>query len=409
MKCPKCGFVELAEESRCRYCGSPLERSILIPFPRTKGNVTSSETTESQTDWRAELRERIREIQARRKLKSLEKKETRSEESEPAPEVEVPRASNEILEAALNRIWRAGNAEAVNAPAAIKGTAEPRLAPSEELKSDEGPSPVTGPGRSEVAHAHNVAHQASSPVGDQAAPAVSPPRRSSDATVVARSTGEMSSSRRLTMSATTVSVKQPETPPLPAIGEDEPEMADVLPDPQAAAKEQPGPSSALAASREPTTEFELQTATALQRLRSGLVDVLVLLLANIPFVALIELSHGDFGNVKFQSVVAGIALLLFVFYLTLMLAATGQTIGMMSVGIVAVDARTRDVPSPGQALRRALGALLAAVPAFLGFAFPVLDPQGRSVSDMISGTELKRAFDDRPRVQLPWLYHHGRP
>ncbi|RMG54589.1 MAG: RDD family protein [Acidobacteria bacterium] len=406
MKCPKCGFVELAEESTCRYCGSPLERSILIPFPKTKENATAAETTESQTDWRAELRERIREIQARRKLNSPKEKEALSEKNKPTPEVELPRASNEILEAALNRIRRGGHAEAVNAPSAspaMEEEAEHRPLPSEQLKPGEGPSLVTGRVRPEMDNARGAVHRPSPP-SDQAARSMPPVRQSSDARKVLRSSAEISPAHWST-SAVTVDVEDVETPPLPSAGEDEPGVGDSPPESHSAVKEPLG--SLLVDTK--ATEFELQTATALQRLRSGIVDILVLLLANIPFVALIELSHGDFGDMKLQSVVGGIALLLFLFYVTLMLAATGQTIGMMSAGIVAVDARTRDVPSPGQALRRALGALLAAIPAFLGFAFPVLDPQGRSVSDMISGTELKRAFDDRPRVQLPWLYHHGRP
>jgi uncharacterized RDD family membrane protein YckC len=155
-------------------------------------------------------------------------------------------------------------------------------------------------------------------------------------------------------------------------------------------------------------EFQVQAATFSQRVRSGAIDGLVMGLVNVPFVALVELNNGNFADRRIQLVLGCIASILYLFYLTLMLVAAGQTIGMMVVGIIAVDARSLNLPSFTQAWRRAVGLLLAALPAMLGFLFPALDSQRRSLSDVISGTTVKQAFAEIPKVHAPWLYHHVR-
>jgi len=150
-----------------------------------------------------------------------------------------------------------------------------------------------------------------------------------------------------------------------------------------------------------------QTATFGQRIRSGMLDVSVLALANVPFVALIELSNGSLLDPKIQIVLGVIALVLYLFYTTLMLSVAGRTIGMMAVGVLAVDATSVSLPSVGQALGRALGFLLAAAMGGLGFLVPVFDSQKRSLSDLISGTVVTSTFDELdelPEFSASWLY-----
>jgi uncharacterized RDD family membrane protein YckC len=168
---------------------------------------------------------------------------------------------------------------------------------------------------------------------------------------------------------------------------------------------EPAPADSSHHPSERAAEFRIRTATFLQRIRSSVIDALVLLLVTLPFAALVELNNGDFTDRRIQVVLGSIALMLYLLYMTVMLVKVGQTIGMMVTGIVAVDAQTLNLPSIPQAIRRALGSFLVAAPGLLGFFFTALDRQHRSISDLISGTTVKQAFEEIPNVHVPWLYH----
>jgi uncharacterized RDD family membrane protein YckC len=156
---------------------------------------------------------------------------------------------------------------------------------------------------------------------------------------------------------------------------------------------------------EPGKEFQIQAATPAQRARAGAVDAVVIVLANIPFIALVEMSNGNLLDLRIQAALVCVAVMLYLFYMILMLASSGQTAGMMAAGIVAVDARSLNLPSFSQALGRAIGLPLAAAPALLGFLVPAFDSQRRSLSDIISGTTVKQAFRGLADSRVSWFYH----
>lgn len=85
-------------------------------------------------------------------------------------------------------------------------------------------------------------------------------------------------------------------------------------------------------------------------------------------------------------------------YETLLVAATGQTIGKRAIGLVVIDTDSGLRPAPGAALARAaLPAALGGVPALLGvpslgvlwfvpYLWALADPDGRGLHDRASDT-----------------------
>jgi uncharacterized RDD family membrane protein YckC len=146
----------------------------------------------------------------------------------------------------------------------------------------------------------------------------------------------------------------------------------------------------------------------MQRVRSGVIDAAVLLIANIPFVALAEMSNARVLDRNILLALGATSLVLYFYYTLLMLGVSGQTIGMKAVGVLVLDARSLNLPSLSQAFGRAVGFLLSVATAGFSFLIPIIDPHHRSLSDLISRTVVKSAFDEPPVIMTPWLYRSPR-
>lgn len=429
MKCPKCGFVELTATKACRYCGSSLQPSILIPFPVTQPTPTTEVDERSQPDWRAELRQRIEAIRARREIAAaMQQEATHRPTVTSKPEEPPSNPTNPMVAAALKRIRHTAGAESKEPAKAL-----PNQSLRDELRLSLGAKPLMSPtmiqspthpraasGRTEhIVEGALVKERLAyddTRSRDHAPTSIEP-------TLVSQSSPPAPDQNQLSQAAwlpdnagVAAGVAEEDQVGLDdASFDDTPIEFDPLDDrgnsdDQVNSDYELGKASANPSPYEAAQsgEFQVQTATFAQRLRSGAIDGLVMVLANVPFVALVELNNGNFADWRIQLVLGCMAAILYLFYLTLMLVAAGQTIGMMAVGIIAVDARSFNLPSVRQALRRAIGPLLAALPGMLGFLFPILDSQRRSLSDMISGTTVKQAFEEISKVRAPWLYHHIR-
>ncbi|MBI4470982.1 MAG: RDD family protein [Acidobacteria bacterium] len=151
-------------------------------------------------------------------------------------------------------------------------------------------------------------------------------------------------------------------------------------------------------------EFQFREASIRQRFVAGVVDVSLVLFACVPFAALIELNNVDLLDARVQMIMASVIALVHFLYTSLLLAIGGQTVGMMMTGIIAVDCENMDLPTFWGALRRSFGFVLSALPLFVGYFWPLIDRQHRSLSDIISGTSLKSAFEEYPSARVPWLY-----
>jgi uncharacterized RDD family membrane protein YckC len=73
-------------------------------------------------------------------------------------------------------------------------------------------------------------------------------------------------------------------------------------------------------------------------------------------------------------------------YFVLFWSATGQTPGNRLLEIRVCRARGGSPPTPGQALVRFAGLILAAIPLFMGFLPILLDDRRRGLHDMLAGT-----------------------
>jgi uncharacterized RDD family membrane protein YckC len=447
MKCQKCGFVEIGEGKSCRLCGSPLQKSVLIHFPTSQEAEAGSSSQTQQGDWREELRERVEAIRARRRLAGA-KLDGPSGQShaEPSKPTDPSHPQNPMVEGAINRMRRLGAGEEkgsvlseISAEASAKSFLnsssdvslrameeqdQEGASPSSSYKTGtplQRPSPKTR--TNPVGSTRSPLSSLQSPLAAAALPEKEPRLERQEARTDRRLlpppyTATSDSGDRVAQQEerTTSLGSSPWAEKLPDAEFDDVDYAG-----------EPASVEYDAESFEPLvnnmdddvgewsqgsnrlpSQDRIQAATLAQRFRSGIVDGLVLILVTVPFAALIELSKGDFADRKVQIVLLAIVFILHLFYMTMMLMAAGQTIGMMVSGILAVDARTMNLPSFKQSLGRALGFLAAAAPFCLGFLCPALDRQGRSISDLVSRTTVKQAFTDIGEARIPWVYYHGR-
>jgi uncharacterized RDD family membrane protein YckC len=131
-------------------------------------------------------------------------------------------------------------------------------------------------------------------------------------------------------------------------------------------------------------------APVLKRLAGALIDLMVIAFASTPFAAIIELTNGNWMDIRVASSMGGIILLVMFLYLAASTALTGRTWGMSLVSLRAVDANTGDSPTTWQAVGRALLYMLALATAGLGILYALFDAEGRTAHDHLSRTAVVR-------------------
>ncbi len=100
--------------------------------------------------------------------------------------------------------------------------------------------------------------------------------------------------------------------------------------------------------------------------------------------------------------VAGIAILLMLVNRSLLPTVTGWSLGRAFCGIVVVG-RDGEAPGPWRLLLRDLAHLLDTISVLVGWLWPLWDSRRRTFSDMLAGTEVRRAEpDERPRNVRRW-------
>jgi uncharacterized RDD family membrane protein YckC len=136
--------------------------------------------------------------------------------------------------------------------------------------------------------------------------------------------------------------------------------------------------------------FDQERASVQARLMSGLADVLVVAFASTPFAAIIELTNGNWTDLRVVASMSGIVLLVMFLYLTASTALAGRTWGMSLVSLRAVDAHTGVLPTTKQALIRAFAYMLSLAACGLGLFYALFDAEGRTAYDHLSGTIVVR-------------------
>jgi uncharacterized RDD family membrane protein YckC len=142
---------------------------------------------------------------------------------------------------------------------------------------------------------------------------------------------------------------------------------------------------------------DASTAPAGARLLGGIIDVALLAAIDVAVLyftlRLCELEFSEAGALPIVPFVAFLALLNGG-YMTAFTAAGGQSIGKMAAGTRVVNADeaawTERVPL-GQAIVRALGYIVSALPAGLGFLPAFFGADGRAVHDRIAHTRVVKA------------------
>lgn len=426
MKCPRCGFVQSAAQQTCRYCGSKLSPSVLIPFPKVRGaSATDQASTPEVPEWRVELRERVRAIRARKGL------QVNPSPGQPAPSVEAPAPARTIhTDSATPQSRRSvdgreqGVAAREQAPATVKKplVGDPRegIPSGRPARSSSIPSPDTPSERRSDRVERPALH------GSLPATARVEPRRDL----------EPVPSEKDSVAPAAVSTKG--TPPAPLAPEAKstpaasarPIQARALPEedlleeialesPASAAADAVPPSLAEKAAdvtgEIPALSREVADpvgpAGFFRRLYAGLVDVGIIAFACLPFVSCVELAQGNLTDWRVLALLGIAAALVGVIYLSLLLTMGGRTVGMAAAGLLVLDARTMDLPSFFQVVLRMVGLLLGIAPFGIGLLWAVIDRERRTFSDLLSRTVVRRVSEslyESQQIRAPWLYRPGR-
>ncbi|MFN2455580.1 MAG: RDD family protein [Pyrinomonadaceae bacterium] len=361
--------------------------STLIEFPGA--------ARASRPQWRKDLSERVREIQERRAREAPREDRARATHTIPTqatppqnstqastvpdiaaaqlglvPPVDAP-AVNPIVVAALRRIERARQATPPPAATRARATSMSGAATAVARVAEE-----------QYEHApelKNSPPQALPPPSTHATAAATVQAESTTETV---KTPELQTKTHNLVVVPAHSIPQesvPKTPPRRIV----PEVAD-----EAAT---PGRLDAQAIEEMHAAAFpENDRAPLSPRLIAGIVDLLVVAFASTPFAAIIELTNGNWTDIRVGAAMGGIIVLVMFLYLTASTALAGRTWGMSLFSMHAVDVHTGLWPTTRQAITRAIAYMLSLAACGLGLAYALMDAEGRAVHDLLSGTIVVR-------------------
>ncbi len=139
-----------------------------------------------------------------------------------------------------------------------------------------------------------------------------------------------------------------------------------------------------------TATFDAERAPFASRLAGGAIDFLVVAFASTPFAAIIELTNGNWTDLRVAASMTCIVALLMFLYLMASTALTGRTLGMSLVSLHAADVYTGLLPTTKQSVTRAIGYMLSLATCGIGLFYALMDAEGRTVHDHLSGTIVVR-------------------
>jgi uncharacterized RDD family membrane protein YckC len=332
------------------------KKSTLIEFP---GVVRST-----VPEWRRELSERVREVQERRAreaaaeaaaaetLRLAEAAATPPPQLELLPQATAP-AMNPLVVAALRRIERANQritqASSVSHSPLRATAAAIAYAPEDELESTPD-KPTTTP---------------------VSAPDLEP------ASVLPKPNAEKTRNLVVVPPLETAISKKPEsrTAARRLISDNDPALnyLDSI----------------------PTTllfdELDTQRAGVVGRLTAAVVDLLVCALLFSPFVAVVQLTNGDWLRVRTIVLATAVSSAIVFLYVTFTTALTGRTLGMRLLSLRTIDKRTGLIPTGSQSVGRAFIYTATLAAAGLPIIYAVFSREGYTLHDRLTGTVVVRA------------------
>jgi uncharacterized RDD family membrane protein YckC len=408
MKCLGCGHDYPSTLTRCTKCGRQNPRrtraladSRLLEFPRQpRSPVEKTESESALPAWRLELSEKVRQVKARRNGEIASaapsrdippRSETRTVEPASVGPVNGARGSRPasdgntpIVEAALSRVRRANrdalsssHATAAHASAAKTSLGLDKEATARALDTAEDPREM--PVSQTVPLPEQEYHSSGGRTGAVAAKTA--PQFSNQ--TEARSYAKPDIPATVGTAAAQVgewkldrSFEGEHDGPIEEI-----DPLDYL---EAEIKKV---DRELARDR---SEFE--SAPLSSRVISGFIDLIVIGLSSMPFIALIEIANGNFAARGTRITVAAVVLLISFFYLFLTQTLSSRTFGMMLTNTRVVELHTRQPLTARRAFIRLLGYVVALAPAAIGMAWAIADHRNRGLHDLISGTVVVRDY-----------------
>jgi uncharacterized RDD family membrane protein YckC len=326
-------------------------RSTLIEFP----GIPKSTVPE----WRRELSERVREVQERRAREAAqeaaeaERRRLAAETAAAVPQLELlPQASapplNPLVAAALRRIERANRQTAPSSPSVVHASHAPMAAVAYADNDSESAAgklsrahqtPGSDLKRDQAEKTRNLVMVTPSPAPARVA--------KTESTNVAR---------RL-------------------ISENDAVLDYLVTVPATLRLE----------------EIRERQAGTLPRLVASLIDMFVCAMLFSPFAAVIELTNGDWYQIRTAAFALGFATFVSFFYLTFSTALTGRTLGMRLLSLRTVDRRTGLIPTGSQCVGRAVIFLASLLTLGVPVLFALIHPDGHTADDRLTGTVVVRA------------------
>ncbi len=389
-----------ATEAKGAAAATAAASSTLIEFPGVP----------PKPQWRKELSERVREIQQRRALEAAREAEgsapqnghghiasgliddptadmvsgATGETSAPplglVPPPPVAPQPNPLVVAALKRIERARQA---NPPPPVtrasRGGAAAAAAVAHAVEENYQAAPDT-----ELIHGHDVstapaAQAGQAAVGDEVEKAAEPARNASSLAIVPPAVAPATKPAEAGTSAQTKARRH-----IPIIA-DEAALSRMEEQMHAAVLSNHGEKTEKAEKAQKSATAD-DYAPISKRLAGGIIDLLVVGFAATPFAAIIELTSGNWADMRVAASMGGIVVVLLFSYLMAATALAGRTWGMSLVSLRTVDAVTGMAPTNGQCVRRAAGYLLSLATLGLGLLYALFDAEGRAAHDHLSGT-----------------------
>lgn len=118
----------------------------------------------------------------------------------------------------------------------------------------------------------------------------------------------------------------------------------------------------------------------------GLLDLIVIALMVSPAVLGVQATSQNWSDPRVIGLVASVAAIVMLAYLTMCIALTGRTLAMRLLSVKTIDARTGLIPTGGQSIKRACGYVFSLAILGLGFAFAFIDRDHRTLHDRFSHT-----------------------
>ena len=131
-------------------------------------------------------------------------------------------------------------------------------------------------------------------------------------------------------------------------------------------------------------------ASVMRRFGANLIDLLVVAFASSPFAAIIELTNGNWTDVRVSASMGGIVVVVMFLYFASSTALSGRTWGMSLFSLRAVDVNTGLHPTTKQSIGRALLYMLSLATLCLGIIYAFFDAEGRTAHDIFTGTTVVR-------------------